>query len=162
MTCSTEQQFSLQLSPLTSPKVAKKFSITIRNNSIWHTMQSNNFTKEQISNMRSIIRFMTRNKVCHLRKPIHNNKNTIPPLLCSWQSQNKVHRNILPRNTRNRKRHIQTMWIKARLSFLTSSAACHKSLNIATHAWPKEVCSKNILRLLDTKVSHQSSSMRLL
>ena len=34
---------------------------------------------EQISNMRSIIRFMTRNKVCHLRKPIHNNKNTIPP-----------------------------------------------------------------------------------
>src|SRR3954467_15438224 len=48
------------------------------------------------------------------------------------------------------------MWIKARLSFLTSSAACHKSLNNSTHTWPKEVCNKNILRLLDTKVSHQS------
>jgi hypothetical protein len=37
-------------------------------------MQTNNITKEQISNMRSIIGLVTSNKVCHLRKPIHNKK----------------------------------------------------------------------------------------
>src|SRR3954469_11658734 len=47
-------------------------------------MQTNNFTKEQISNMRNIIRFMTRNKVCHLRKPIHNKKNTISYGVTPW------------------------------------------------------------------------------
>src|SRR3954467_946539 len=52
-------------------------------------MQTNNFTKEQISNMRIIIRFMTSNKVCHLRKPIHNNKNTIPPFLCTGNPKTK-------------------------------------------------------------------------
>jgi hypothetical protein len=40
-------------------------------------MQTNDITKEQISNMRSIIGLVTGNKVCHLRELFHNNKNTI-------------------------------------------------------------------------------------
>uniref|UniRef100_A0A0A9FVF6 Uncharacterized protein n=1 Tax=Arundo donax TaxID=35708 RepID=A0A0A9FVF6_ARUDO len=49
-------------------------------------MQVNNFFKEKISNMNSIITFMTWYKVCHLRKSIHHNKNAIPHPLCPRQS----------------------------------------------------------------------------
>jgi hypothetical protein len=54
--------------------MAKKFSVTIRKNCVWHAMQANNFFKEQISNMRSIISFMTWYEVSHFRESIHNHK----------------------------------------------------------------------------------------
>jgi hypothetical protein len=54
--------------------MAKKFSIPIRSNSIWHTMQTHNLNKEQISNMRSIIGFVTWYKIRHLGETIDNHK----------------------------------------------------------------------------------------
>ena len=125
-------------------------------------MQANNFFQKEVSNMNGIIRFMTRYKMCHLRKMIDHNKNTITPPLRSRQSQNKVHRNICPQNRRNRKRHIQTMWIQSRLSFLTRRASSNKALNITPHPRPKEVCGQHCLRLLSTKVAHQTTTMRFL
>ena len=65
---------------------------------------------------------------------------TITPPLRPRQSQNKVHRNIRPRNRKNRKGHIQTMWIQSRLSLLTRCASSNKALNIKPHPRPKEVC----------------------
>jgi hypothetical protein len=65
MTSSRKQKLTTQFSPESSPKMDKKFSVTIRNNCVWHTMQANNFLKEQISNMRSIISFMTWYEVSH-------------------------------------------------------------------------------------------------
>jgi hypothetical protein len=54
--------------------MAKKFSVTIRNNCVWHAMQANNLFEEQISNMRSIINFMTWCEVSHFRESVHNHK----------------------------------------------------------------------------------------
>jgi hypothetical protein len=42
------------------------------------------------------------------------------PLLVLGKSYNEVYRNILPRHTRNGKRHAKTMWIKLGLSFVAS------------------------------------------
>jgi hypothetical protein len=60
-------------------------------------MQTNNVSKEQFSNIASIIGLMTRYEMSHFGESINNHKNPIPPLLSSRQSQNKVHRNINPR-----------------------------------------------------------------
>jgi hypothetical protein len=68
MTSSRKQKLSPQFSPQSSPIMAKKFSVMIRNNCVWHTMQVNNFPKEQISNMRSIISFMTWYELSHFRE----------------------------------------------------------------------------------------------
>jgi hypothetical protein len=51
---------------------------------------------------------MTMYEMSHFGESINNHKNAIPPHLSSRQSQNKVHRNINRRGSRNRKRHIQT------------------------------------------------------
>jgi hypothetical protein len=77
MTSSRKQKLSPQFSPQSFPKMAKKFSVTIRNNCVWHAMQANNFPKEQISDMRSIISFMMWYEVSHFRESIHNYKNAI-------------------------------------------------------------------------------------
>ena len=64
-------------------------------------------------------RLVARCTTCQKAKSRFNNhKNVIPPLLSSRQSQNKIHRNILPRCTRNRKRQIKTMGVKSGLSFV--------------------------------------------
>jgi hypothetical protein len=54
-------------------------------------MQMNNLYKEQINNTTSIISLMTRYKMSHFGETINSHKNVIPPLLGSWQSQNKTH-----------------------------------------------------------------------
>jgi hypothetical protein len=61
--------------------MAKKFSVTIINNCVWHAMQTNNFFKEQISIMRSIISFMAWYEASHFRESIHNHKMLSRPLL---------------------------------------------------------------------------------
>ena len=124
-------------------------------------MQANDFLKEKVSNMNSIVTLMTRNKMCHIRKMINHHKNTISPPLSPWQTQHKIHRYISPRSRRNRKRHIQTMWVQPLLSFLTCGALSHVPLHITPHPRPKEVCGQHLLRLLGTKMSHQSASMCL-
>jgi hypothetical protein len=79
MTSSRKQKLSPQFSPQSSSKMAKKFSVTIRNNCVWHTMQVNNFLKEEISNMRNIISFMIWYEVIYFRESTHNHKNAITP-----------------------------------------------------------------------------------
>jgi hypothetical protein len=107
-----KQQFSSQFIPQRSQKMIEKLNITIRDYCIWDTMQTNNLSKEQFSNIASIISLMTRYEMSHFGESINNHKNSIPPLLSSRQSQNKVHRNIKPRGSRNRQRHIQTMVVQ--------------------------------------------------
>jgi hypothetical protein len=63
-------------------------------------MQMNNLSKEQFNNIASIISLMTWYEMSHFGESINNHKNAIPPLLSSRQSQNKVHRNINPRGSR--------------------------------------------------------------
>jgi hypothetical protein len=98
-------------------------------------------------------------KVSHFRKTIDNHKNDIPPPLWSRQSLDKVRRNILPRHTRNRKRHIKIMWVKSRLSFVVSRTPRHIALHVAPHFWPKEVSGQYILCFLHSKMSHQTTSI---
>ena len=114
-------------------------------------MQANDFLKEKVSNMNSIIALMTRNKMCHLRKTINHHKNTIPPPLSPWQTQHKIYRYISLRSRRNRKRHIQTMWVQPRLSFLTCGASSHVPFYILPLPWPKEMCGQHLLVFLAPK-----------
>ena len=52
-------------------------------------MQANNLFEEEVSNLNGIIRFMTRYKMCHLRKEIDHNKDAIAPPLRPRQTQTK-------------------------------------------------------------------------
>jgi hypothetical protein len=54
------------------------------------------------------------------------------------------------------------MWIKSRLSFVACGAMRDVALHITPHPWPKEVSGQHILRVFNTKMSHQTTAMRLL
>jgi hypothetical protein len=80
VTSSRKQQLSTQFIPQNSSKISQKFSITIRDNSIRHAMQPNNIRDEQMSNMCSIIGFMTRYEMRHFGEMIDNHKTLSLPL----------------------------------------------------------------------------------
>jgi hypothetical protein len=63
---------------------------------------------------------------------------------------------------RNRNRHIKTMWIKSRLSFVACGATRDVALHITSYPWPKEVSGQHVLRLFNTKMSHQTTAMGFL
>jgi hypothetical protein len=41
-------------------------------------------------------------------------------------------------------------------------AASNEPVNISSHLWPKDMTNKDVLCLLGTKMSHQTTSMRFL
>jgi hypothetical protein len=51
------------------------------------------------------------------------------------------------------------MWVKSRLSFVTSRTPRHRALHVASRFWPKEVSGQYILCFLHSKMSHQTTSM---
>jgi hypothetical protein len=54
------------------------------------------------------------------------------------------------------------MWIKLRLSFVAYGATRDIALHIMPHLWPKEVSGQHVLRLSNTKMSHQTTAMSFL
>jgi hypothetical protein len=85
---------------------------------------------------------------------INYHKKLSLPLLV-LDTQNKVHRNISPKNKRRRRGMYKPCGFNGDLAFLTCGASSHKPLHISSHLRPKEICGQHLLYLLGIKISHQ-------
>src|SRR5919199_3000287 len=121
-------------------------------------MKTYNLFKEQCCNHWSIIGGVARNKVCHLAESINHHHDRIFSPLGPWQSHNKIHTQILPRLTWNRKRGIQA-FVKSGLSLMTARTSSNNSLYIFHHRRPMEMFIQNLQGLCNAKMTSQSSPM---
>jgi hypothetical protein len=104
--------------------------IPIRDYASRQSMQSDNFFEKQICDVGRIAGLMTRNEMCHLRKPVHHHKDGINSSLCSRQSQNKIHANCLPWPLGYRQWLIEPCVLLSALRMLTYPAPVNKSLHL--------------------------------
>jgi len=74
MACSTILQFGTQNFLQYDPKVTKELGIPIRNNGPGNAMQPCHLLEVQLGNVLGIISFAAWDKMCHLKKPIHYNR----------------------------------------------------------------------------------------
>lgn len=95
--------------PKSFRKRVKKFGVFIEHDSPSQVMEFHHISNEEFGNVTCIIYLVAWNEMSHLSKPIHNHKNRVKSPLSFWNTKDKIHANVFPREGDNEEGSVQAM-----------------------------------------------------
>jgi hypothetical protein len=82
--------------PKSFPKVTEELYVLVGSDSLWYTIQPDNFSKEEMGYVEGIQGLLARDEMRHFGEPIYYHKNGIHTLLGPRESEHKIHTQVFP------------------------------------------------------------------
>ena len=110
--------------------------------------------------MLSITSFAARNEVCHFRESVNDYHDKIHMLSCLRKAQNKIHTNVFPYMSRNRKWCIESRVLSMSFGVLTNGTTLDETGNVAAHVRPIEPIFQESNSLITPGVSNKTTGVK--